>query len=158
MDTPIGQFHATIKMTDTDVVGLGHNPILTDTTATVTMIPTEDAAGHIIGTADNITGVLHNTHTQMLISTNLTMITPHSRSSSHRSSLPYSQDHSRSCSSSAYRPARKTLHQNSSHSRRYHSNTCTKRNSRVTIDDPQTDFYSSDENSSGSEEDSNHLN
>ena len=34
----------------------------------------------------------------------------------------------------------------------------TKRNSRVKIDDPQPDFYSSDDNSSGSEEDSDHLN
>ena len=56
-------------MTDTDALGLCHNPILTDTTATVAMIPTEDAPGHIIGTADNITGVLHDAHTQMLIST-----------------------------------------------------------------------------------------
>ena len=51
----------------------------------------------------------------------------------------------------------KTLHQNSSHPRRSHSNMHTKRNSRVTIDDP-TDVYSSDDNSSGSEEDSDHLN
>ena len=60
-------------MTDTDAVGLDPNPILTDTTATVTMIPTEDAPGHIIRTTDNITGVLHDAHTQMLISTILTM-------------------------------------------------------------------------------------
>ena len=32
------------------------------------------------------------------------------------------------------------------------------RNSRVTTDDPQTDFYSSDDHSSDSEEDSDHLN
>ena len=57
-------------MTDTDTIGLGHNPILADTTATATMIPTEDAPGHIVGTAENITGVLHNV--QMLISTVLT--------------------------------------------------------------------------------------
>ena len=37
------------------------------------MIPTEDDPGHIIGIADNITGVLHNAHTQMLISTILAM-------------------------------------------------------------------------------------
>ena len=60
-------------MTDTDTVGLGHNPILTDNTATVTMIPNEDAPGYIIGTADNITGVIFDAHTQMLISTVLTI-------------------------------------------------------------------------------------
>ena len=49
------------------MVGLVHNPILTDTTATAAMIPTKDAPGHIVGTAENITGVLHNT--QILIST-----------------------------------------------------------------------------------------
>ena len=84
--------------------------------------------------------------------------TPYWRSFSCKSSSPYSWDCSRSCSWSAYRPAKKTLHQNSSHSRRSQGNTQTKRNSRVTIDDPQMDFYSSDDNSSGSEENSDHLN
>ena len=73
INTPIGQLHATITMTDTDAVGLDHNPILTDTVATVPMIPTEAALGHTIGIADNITGVLHNAHTQALISTILSV-------------------------------------------------------------------------------------
>ena len=83
---------------------------------------------------------------------------PNRRSSSCRSSLAHAQDHSKSCSWSTYRPAKKTLHQNSLHSGISHGNMCTKGNSRVTIDDPQTDFYSSDVNFSGSEEDSDHLN
>ena len=60
-------------MTNTDAIGLGHNHILADTaaTATATMIPSEDAPAHIVGTAENITGVLHNA--QMHISTILTM-------------------------------------------------------------------------------------
>ena len=58
-----------ITMTDTDMVGPDHNPILINTSATVTMIPTEAAPGHTIGIADNITGILHDAHTQMLIST-----------------------------------------------------------------------------------------
>ena len=37
-------------------------------------------------------------------------------------------------------------------------NTYNKKNPRVTIDDPQMDFYSSEDNSSDSEEDSDHLN
>ena len=37
---------------------------------------------------------------------------PHRRSSSHRSSLAHSQDCSKSCYQSAYRPAKKTSHQN----------------------------------------------
>ena len=40
----------------TDKVGLGHNPILTDTTAEATMTPTEAIPGHTTGTADAITG------------------------------------------------------------------------------------------------------
>ena len=63
-------------MTDTDMVGLVHYPILTDTAVTATMIPTRDTPGHIIGIADNITGILHDAYTQMLISTILAM-TPH---------------------------------------------------------------------------------
>ena len=55
--------------------------------------------------------------------------TPHRRSSSHRSSSAYSWDHSRSCSQSSCRPAKRTLHQNSSHSRRSQGNTQMKRNS-----------------------------
>ena len=84
--------------------------------------------------------------------------TPHWRSSSHRSSSAYSQDHSRSHSQSAYRPAKKTPHQNPSHSRRSYGNTHNKRSPRVTIDDPQMHFYSSEDNSSDFEGDSDHLN
>ena len=59
-------------MTDTDGVGLDHNPILTDTAATVTMIPTEAAPGHITGTPGDITGVFHNVYTLECIHTILT--------------------------------------------------------------------------------------
>ena len=59
------------------MVGQGHNHILADTTTTATMIPTKDAPGHIIGTADNITGVLPGAHTQMLISTGILTMTFH---------------------------------------------------------------------------------
>ena len=83
--------------------------------------------------------------------------TPHWKSSSHRSSSAYSRDHSRSWSLSAYKPAKKTSPQNSSWFRKS-QNKHAMRNSRVTIDDPQMDFYSSDDHSGDSEEDSNHLN
>ena len=36
----------------TDAVGLGYNPILTDTTAEATVTPTEAIPGHTTGTAD----------------------------------------------------------------------------------------------------------
>ena len=52
----------------------------------------------------------------------------------------------------------KTPDWNSSHSRRSYGNTHNKKGPRVTIDDPQMDFYSSEGNSSDSDEDSDHLN
>ena len=84
--------------------------------------------------------------------------TPHCRSSSHRSSSAYSRDHSSSHSWSAYKPPKKKSHQSSSQPERPQGETHSKRNSRVTIDDPQMNFYSSDYHSSDSEEDSDHLN
>ena len=59
--------------TGTDTVGLGHNPIIADYTSKVAMIPTEAIPGHTTGTTDNITGVVHNAHTQVLIHIVLTM-------------------------------------------------------------------------------------
>ena len=53
--------------TGTDTVDLDHNPIITDTTAKVAMIPTEASPGHTTGTTDNITGVVPNAHTQVPI-------------------------------------------------------------------------------------------
>ena len=52
--------------TGTDIVGLHFNPILPDITAKVIMIPTEAIPGHTTGIADDTTGVVHNTHTQLL--------------------------------------------------------------------------------------------
>ena len=52
--------------TGTDAVGLDHNPIITDTTAKVTMTPTEAIPGHTTGITDDITGVVHDTHTKPL--------------------------------------------------------------------------------------------
>ena len=83
---------------------------------------------------------------------------PHCRLSSHRSSSAYSQDHGRSRSHSAYKPSKKTIHKSSSHPSRTPDNLHDKRNPRVMIDDPQMDFYSSDDNSSDSEHDQDHLN
>ena len=54
--------------TGTNAVDPDHN-----TTAKVTITYTEAILGHTIGTADDITGVIHDTHTQTLIYTVLTM-------------------------------------------------------------------------------------
>ena len=52
--------------TGTDVVGLDLNPILTDITAKVALTPTEAIPYPTTGIIDDITGVVHNTHTQLL--------------------------------------------------------------------------------------------
>ena len=57
----------------TDAVGIGHNPILTDTTAEAAMTPTEAIPGQTTGTADAITGVLPGTPAQMPIHIALAM-------------------------------------------------------------------------------------
>ena len=57
----------------TDAVGLGHNPILADTTAEATMTPTETIPGHTTETADTITGLLTGTNAQMPIHITLAM-------------------------------------------------------------------------------------
>ena len=50
-----------------DAADQGHNPILADTTVTVTMIPTEAIPGHTTGTTDTIIGVLNDAITQVTI-------------------------------------------------------------------------------------------
>ena len=59
--------------TGTNAVDPDHNHIIKDTTAEVTITPTEAILSHTTGTADDITGVFHNAHTQTIISTILTM-------------------------------------------------------------------------------------
>ena len=81
--TTIDQPHVTIMKTGTDAVGLDHNPIITDTTAKVTMTPTEAIPGHTTGTSDDITGVVHDVHTQVLTHIIFTTTTAYHRSSSH---------------------------------------------------------------------------
>ena len=123
------------------------------------MTPTEAILGPTIGTTNNHTEVIHDTHTQVLMHIILTM-TLHTAYHLHTGAhlLTYPRECSRSCSQSAYRPAKKASHQSSPKSRRPQGKTNAKRNSRVTIDDPHMDFYSSDYHSSDLEEDSDHLN
>ena len=57
--------------TGTNTVDPDHHHIIKDTTAKVTIIPTETILGHTIGTVDDSTGVICNAHTQIHISTAL---------------------------------------------------------------------------------------
>ena len=53
--------------TGTDAVGLDHNPIIADTAAKVAMTLTKAVQGQITGTTEDITGVIHDAHTQVFI-------------------------------------------------------------------------------------------
>ena len=67
------QPHTTIMKTGIEAVGLDHSPIPTDTTAEVAMTPTEAVPGHTTGITDDITGVLSDAHTELLIHISLAM-------------------------------------------------------------------------------------
>ena len=89
--TAIDQPHATITKTGTDAVGLDHNPIIRDTTAKLTMIPTEAIPGHTTGTTDNIIGVVPDTNTQVLIHIILT-VTLHTSDHLHIGALQHTPE------------------------------------------------------------------
>ena len=60
------------------------------------MTPTEAVPGHIIGTTDDITGVVHTNHTQILIHTILTMtlhIEDHLHTGTHQPTQETATDH-----------------------------------------------------------------
>ena len=94
--------------TGTNAVDQDHNNIIKDTTAKDAIIPTEAILGCTIGTADDITEVIHDIHTQILIFPILSMtlhIEGHLHIGAHQLTHGITADH-------AYRPAKKTLHQN----------------------------------------------
>ena len=77
--------------------------------------------------------------------------TPHRKSSSHRSSSTHSRDCYKSRTCISYKPSKTTSSKPSSSS----SRTTVKHQARSTIDDAQSDYYSSDDTSNDSEDDVN---
>ena len=77
--------------------------------------------------------------------------TPHQRSSSCRSLSTHSRDHSRSRSCTSYKPSKNT----SSSSSKTSVKSQDKKQRRVMIDDPQSDYYRSNDTTSDSEDDLN---
>ena len=53
--------------TGTDIVGPDHNPIIADNAAKVAITLTEAIPSQITGTTEDITGIIHNAHTQVFI-------------------------------------------------------------------------------------------
>ena len=131
--------------TGTDAASLDLNPNLADITAKVIMTPTETIPGHTTEITDNITEVVHDAHTQPLTHIILALtfhIADHLDIEALQLTPEITADHA--------------LDQ--LQTRRSQGKTHTKRNSRVTIDDTQMDYYSSDDHSSDSGENSDHLN
>ena len=155
--TALDQLLTTITRTDIDTVDQDHSPMLADIAVTVTIIHTEDVPGHIIETIDIAARVLHDASTPVIIVPTVTpYITDNLHTGAHQLTLGIRADWSHCCS--AYKPPKQALHKSSMHSSRPQEGLHHKRYSRVMIDDPQMDFYSSEDNSSDSEDDSDHLN
>ena len=84
---------------------------------------------------------------------------PHHISSVHKSSSSYhSRDWSHLHSCPSYKSSRQYSHRSHLHSSRSWSKPHHKRNTRVKIEDPHMDYYSSDDHSSDSGEETDHLN
>ena len=81
--------------------------------------------------------------------------TPGQRSSSHRSFLTHSRDHSKSQPCTPYKTSKNTSFKSSSTTSRTKVKLQDKKHKRVTLDDYQSDYYSSDDTSSDSEDDLN---
>ena len=82
--------------TGTNTVDPDHNHIIEDTAAKVTITPTKAILGHTIGTGDDITGGIHDAHTQTLIYTILTMtlhIEGHLHTGAHHLTHEITADH-----------------------------------------------------------------
>ena len=131
------------------------NLIPTDIAVTVATIHAEDIPGHIIEMIDITTGVLLNAFTPVIIIPTMTpYLTDHLHTGAHPHTLGIRGDH---IPCSAYKPIKHTLHKSSMCLNRPQDQSHDK-NPRVMIDDPQTDFHSSDDNSTDSKDDLDHLN
>ena len=148
-DTVLDLHLAISTGTDTGLTGPGHIPTITGTEVTARAIHREVTPGHI---TDAHTGAHPTTDTQTHI---IIDGTPDRRSSLHRSS----STHSRDCSRSRPHNLHRTTHMATSKPTYSSSRTAWKNKDKkykqVTIDDPPSNYYSSDEPSSESDEDLN---
>ena len=122
------------------------------------MTPTEAVQGHTTEMKDDITEVVHDSHTHPLTPIILTVtlhIAYHLDIEAHQLTPEIAADHTLD---QHKKPTRKSSHQSSSHSQTLQAKIHTIRNLRVPKDDPQMDYYSLDDHSHDSEEDSDHLN
>ena len=76
IDITTAEPHVTIPQIGTEAVDLDHNPTTKDTTANMTINPSEHFLGHTTETTGDLTGVVHADCIQTLLHTTLT-VTPH---------------------------------------------------------------------------------
>ena len=157
-DITTDQAHATIPQIGTDAVDPDPNHIIKGTGAKVTITPKEYTLGHIIERARYVIGVFHAESIPTLIHTTLAT-TPHIKDppliKAHQPIHEITADQTLNQSTGQLRKPHIRVHPIPEDPMEITYNT---RNPRVTIDDPPTDFYSSDDNSSNSDEESEHLN
>ena len=139
-----------ITGTDTSITGPDHSHTPAGIEVTVEITCTTATPDHI---TDTPTEAPHVTITLALII--IAMTHPHRRLSSHRSSSTHSRDHNRSRTHTPYKPSKTTCSKPSSSSSRTTVKHQDKKHRRVTIDDPQSDYYSSADTSSKFEDDLN---
>ena len=136
--------------TDIDLMGQDSTPTAIDTGVTVGVIHKEVTPGHI---TDAHTGAHCTTETLAHITINETLHIEDS--SSHRSYAAHSRDHSKSRPHTSHKNTHITSSKPSYRSNRTPWKNKDRKYKQVTIDDPPSKYYSSDEPSSESDEDLN---
>ena len=130
---------------------------LTNIKAKITIAPTESLPGHTTGIIDDITGVGHDAHTQPLMHIILTMtlyITDHLCIEALQLTPEITAHHALDQHTNPSRKPHTDLH----HIPRDHKAKHIPKGVQITIDDPQMDYYSLDDHSSDSGENSDLLN
>ena len=146
----LDQLLDTTTGTDTCTAGQNISHALTGINVTVTIIHMELIPDHI---TDATIGAPYDTITPVLIAIT---VTHHTGDHPHIEVYQLiSRDHSRSRSCTSYKPSKNNSFKPSSSSSRTTVKPQDKKHRRVMIDDPQSDYYSSDDTSSDFE---NYLN
>ena len=140
----------TTTRTGTDIAGQDHSHTLADIEVTIAIIHTEAIPDHITDVTTGSTSWHHHSSTYCYCHD-----ISHQRSSSHRSSSTHSRDCSRSSSPTSYKSSKNTSSKSSSSYSRTTVKPQDKKQRRVRIDNLQSDYYSSDNTSSDSEDDLN---
>ena len=138
-----GQVQGTTMKTGTGKVIPDHNLIFIDIAARVITIHTEATPGYDIGIIAATPGVAHETHAPHI---EITAINPTTPEIIHHVHIHPTNLQGEICTGHIHIPAD------------HEANHISRRTWGVTIEDPHTDYYSSDEHSSDSGEEADHLN